>query len=58
MAQRIPMRLLAGDMEGIKTRDGVRRAIVDVLRELGLIAIPPDQPKRGPKLRVIRDDED
>ena len=58
VAQRIPMRLLAGDMEGIKTRDGVRRAIVDVLRELSLIAIPPDQPKRGPKLRVIRDDKE
>ncbi len=58
IAQRIPMRLLGGDMEGIKTRDGVRKAIVDVLRELGLIARPPDQPKRGPKLRVIQDDED
>ena len=58
IAQRIPMRLLGGDMEGIKTRDGVTRAVVDVLRELGLIATPSFPTKRGPKLRVIQDDKE
>ncbi len=58
MAQRIPMRLLDGDIDGIRSRDGMRRAIVDILRELGLIHNPSFPTKRRPKLRAIQDDEE
>ena len=41
-------------MEDIRTKAGVERAVVDVLRKLGLL---PEAPKIKPALRLVDDDE-
>jgi hypothetical protein len=43
--------LLARDIDGIQTKDGIRRAVVDVLRELGML---PEAPKSAkPQLSLV-----
>jgi len=50
-AQYIPSLLLARDIDGIQTKDGIRRAVVDVLRELGML---PEAPKSAkPQLSLV-----
>jgi hypothetical protein len=54
-AERIPLRLLGNDIDGIRTKDGIRRAVVEVLRELGFL---DPAPKRPPPVRLVKDDGD
>jgi hypothetical protein len=38
--------------ENFQTREGIKRAVIDVLRELGLL---PPAPKRADSLRLVKD---
>ena len=49
--QRVPELLLGGDMEDIRTKAGVERAAVDVLRKLGFLS--PSR-KTKTRLRIMR----
>ena len=49
--QIVPEFLLGRDMEDIRTKAGVERAVVDVLREHGFL---PPSPKTKTRLRVVR----
>jgi hypothetical protein len=53
-----PSFLLQHDMDDIRTKDGIKRAVVDVLRELGFLAQPLPQQRTQPRLRIVEDDED
>ena len=53
--QRVPELLLGQDIEGIRTKDGVERAVVDVLRRLGLL---PSVPKTKSRLRVVKEEDE
>ena len=46
-------RLLNRDIDEIRSRDGIKSAVVSVLRELGLIPEDPYHSKRKPKLEVV-----
>lgn len=52
--QNVPGLLLGRDMGDIRTKAGVKRAVVEVLRELGLL---PETPKIKPAFRLVDDDE-
>ena len=45
--------LLGKDIDDLRTKEGIRRAVVFVLRETGLL---PPAPKRSPKLRIVKDE--
>jgi hypothetical protein len=47
------MLLLGQDLEDWRTKSGITRAVVDVLRELGLMR---QTPRRPPPLRLVKDD--
>ena len=49
--QIVPELLLGQDMEDIRTKAGVERAVVDVLRKHGFL---PPSPKTKTRLRVVR----
>ncbi len=50
-AQYIPSLLLTRDIDDIRTRDGIRRAMIDLLCEYGIL---PEAPKRlKPPLRLV-----
>jgi hypothetical protein len=49
--QNIPSLLLARDIDGIQTKDGIRRAVVDVLRELGML--PEAAKSAKPQLSLV-----
>ncbi len=53
--QRVPELLLGQDMEDIRTKAGVERAVVDVLRKLGFL---PPGPKTKPRLRVVKEENE
>ena len=53
--QRVPELLLGQDIDGIRTKDGVERAVVDVLRRLGLL---PSISKTKPRLRVVKKEDE
>ncbi len=42
-------------MGDIRTKAGVERAVVDVLRKLGLL---PSVPKTKPRLRVVKEEDE
>jgi hypothetical protein len=52
----IPFRLLERDIDNMRSREGVKRAVVSVLRELGYIPEGPNHAGRKPNLRVIDGD--
>ena len=45
-----PSLLLGRDIDAMRTKAGIERAVVDVLRRLGFL---PPQPKGAPKLHVV-----
>jgi hypothetical protein len=51
----LPQLLLDRDIDGIRGKDGIKRAVVAILRELGFL---PALPKRLPPLRIVRDPAD
>jgi hypothetical protein len=51
----LPQLLLDRDIDGIRSKDGIKRAVVAILRELGFL---PALPKRLPPLRIVRDPAD
>ncbi len=55
-AQRLPMRLLTGDINEMRSRTGIERTVVDVLRKLGLLPPSPGGSRR-PSLRLASHDE-
>ena len=57
MAERVPMRLLDADIEDVRGRDGVRRIVVDVLVELGILPRGSGSQMRKPRLRVVESDD-
>lgn len=52
--QLYPRLALGRDIDNIKTKDQVERAIVDFLRRLGILP-PAPGPKRRPPLRLVKD---
>jgi hypothetical protein len=44
-------------MDDIRTKDGIKRAVVDVLRELGFLDQPLSPQRTPPRLRIVEDDE-
>ena len=51
----VPSILLARDIDNVRTKEGIRRAVVDVLRDLGML---PKGSKRKPRLELIQSNED
>jgi hypothetical protein len=47
-----PSLLLGRDIDAMRTKAGIERAVVDVLRRLGFL---PPEPKGAPKLHVAKD---
>ena len=45
--------LLGKDVDDLRTQEGMRRSVMSVLREVGLL---PPAPKRPPKLRIVKDE--
>jgi len=54
--QNIPSLLLGRDMDNIRSRDGIRRAVVDVLRELGML--PETSKGAKPQLRLVENPDE
>ena len=54
-ARQPPARLLDQDIETMKTKAGIERAVVDILRKFGVL---PPAPKRPPPLRLIDPTDD
>jgi hypothetical protein len=52
-AKALPARLIGRDIEDMRTKSGIERAVVDALRRFGLL---PPSPKRPPRLRMIKDE--
>ena len=48
----LPQLLLGRDIDDIRTKGGIKRAVIEVLRELGFL---PALPKRPPPLRIVKD---
>ena len=46
----IPSLLLGRDIDAMRTKAGIERAVVDVLRKYGIL---PPAPKRPPPLRIV-----
>lgn len=53
---RIPMYLLDRDIDDIRSKDGIKKVVVDVLRELGLMPMPDKSPR--PALRLVFSNDD
>jgi hypothetical protein len=49
----IPLRLLGNDILAMQTKAGFERAVVEVLRKVGLL---PPAPKGLPPVRLVKDD--
>jgi hypothetical protein len=50
----VPLLLLGRDHHAMQTKAGIERAVVDVLRKLGLLE---PAPKRPPPLRIVKKEE-
>jgi hypothetical protein len=50
----VPSLLLGRDIDAMRTKAGIERAVVDVLRKLGLLH---EAPKPKPRLRVVEAEE-
>ena len=48
--EQIPFLLLGRDIDNMKTKAGIERAIIDVLRRLGIL---PAEPPKAPLLRSL-----
>jgi hypothetical protein len=48
-----PVQLIDRDIEDMRTKSGIDRAVVDALRRLGFLPPPPKRPAR---LRIIKDE--
>ncbi len=53
--RRLPELLLGNDIDDIRTKAGIERAVIRVLRELDFL---PKAKGPQPQLRLIKDDED
>jgi len=53
----VPVLLLNRDIDGVRSKDGIRRTVISVLRELGILPPAPPAPKRPPPLRVVKGEE-
>jgi len=51
----MPSLLLGRDIEDIRTKAGVERAVVDVLRRYGIL---PPAPKPAPRLKIVKDGDE
>jgi hypothetical protein len=50
----LPVQLIGRDIEDMRTKSGIERAVVDVLRRFGVL---PPSPKRPARLRIVKDEE-
>jgi hypothetical protein len=48
-----PLLLLGRDVDAMRTKESIKRAVVEVLRELGFL---DPAPKRPPPLRVVKEE--
>ena len=53
----IPLHLFTRDLNEFQSRDGIKRAVVDVLRELGFLPSSPSPEYRTRKLKLVTDDD-
>jgi hypothetical protein len=52
---RLPKLLLGQDFDDFRTKAGIERAVLDILRQHGIL---PAAPKRPPPLRIIKEERD
>jgi hypothetical protein len=52
-AEQMPGLLLGKDIDDLRTKAGIERAVLDVLRRVGVL---PAAPAKAPPLRLVKDD--
>lgn len=57
MAERLPMYMLQRDMDVAGSKDAIQRAVVDALRDLGILARKPKSPRPAP-VRLVKSEDD
>jgi hypothetical protein len=50
----VPSLLLGRDIDAMRTKAGVERAVIDVLRRFGLL---PPQPPKAPPLKLVKPEQ-
>jgi hypothetical protein len=45
---------LNSDIDAIRSKDGIRRAVVGILQEIGILTRAATQPGRKPHLRLVK----
>lgn len=55
--RQLPKLLLGKDIEDMRTKAGIRRAIIDVLSEVGLLPESPAPQRSKPRLSLVEDDD-
>jgi hypothetical protein len=53
----VPRLLLGRDIDAMRTKVGIKRAVVDVLRELGILFPAPKSPAGSSQLHIVKDEE-
>ena len=58
VSTRLPVRLLQGDLDGIRSRDAFKRAVISVLVELGLMPSESKPTRIRSKPRLVESERD
>ena len=58
VSERLPVRLMQADIDGVRTRDEIKRSVISVLQELGFPPSTPKPPHLRLSLRVVKSDRD
>ena len=53
---RVPQLLLGKDIDDFRTKAGIERAVLDILRRHDIVSAPPK--RRSPRLRLVKDEQD
>ncbi len=58
VSERLPVRLMQADIDGVRTRDEIKRSVISVLQELGFLPSSPERTRLWSKPRLVKSDRD